>query len=66
MLLAELDRDVDLEQLSELALVDVLGLVEVADIGGELAVEALLQIVLDREPLTDQLVLIRVEDLPVG
>ena len=66
MLLAELDRDVDLEQLPELALVDVLGLVEVADIGGELAVEALLQIVLDREPLTDQLVLIRVEDLPVG
>ena len=66
MLLAELDRDVDLEQLPELALVDVLGLVEVADISGELAVEALLQIVLDREPLTDQLVLIRVEDLPVG
>ena len=66
VLLAELDRDVDLEQLPELALVDVLGLVEVADIRGELAVEALLQVVLDREPLTDQLVLIRVEDLAVG
>jgi hypothetical protein len=66
VLAAEPDRHVDLEQFAELPLVDVLCLVQMADLGGELAVKALLEIFLDREPLSDQLVLIRVQDLAVG
>ena len=59
-------RHVHLEELSELALRHVLRLAEIAHLGRQLAVQALLQIVVDRERLADQLVLVGVEHLARG
>ena len=59
-------RHVHLEELAELALRHVLLLGEIAHLGRQLAVEAFLQIVVDRERLADQLVLVGVEHLARG
>ncbi len=64
MLLAEAHRDVHLEQLPELALRDVLlALVRSLTSAVSSPSEPFLEVVADRERLTDQLVLVGVEDL---
>ena len=60
----EAERNVDLERLAELqvALVDVLSVVEVADAGAHLSRECLVEVVRRREPPPDRILRVRVDD----
>ena len=63
----EAERNVDLERLAELqvALVDVLRVVEVADVGAHLSRECLVEVVRRREPPSDRVLRVRVDDSAV-